>query len=121
MLVIDRSSPAVGEQREHCEQQQDEHQDERERQDERVQVWEGGSRLGGAGRVPQMPPPPSGLAVSPLAVSSVAGSDQALQKPPKLGSAMRARTMNVYRVEPRRLLSEHSVRPSRISTWGRGE
>lgn len=53
MLVIDRSSPAMGEQREHCEQQQDEHQDEGQRQDEWVQIWGGRSRLGGAGRAPQ--------------------------------------------------------------------
>lgn len=42
------------------------------------------------------PSPPTPLPeASPLAVSSDAGSDQALQKPPKLGSAIRARTMKV--------------------------
>ena len=42
------------------------------------------------------PAPPTSLAwASPLAVSSDAGSDQALQKPPKLGSAIRARTVKV--------------------------
>lgn len=36
-----------------------------------------------------------GTGASPLAVSSDAGSDQALQNPLKLGSAMRARTAKV--------------------------
>lgn len=40
-------------------------------------------------------PPPLLAGASPLAVSSDAGSDQALQKPPKLGSAIRARTIKV--------------------------
>jgi hypothetical protein len=41
------------------------------------------------------PPAPRGTRASPLAVSSDAGSDQALQNPLKLGSAMRARTAKV--------------------------
>lgn len=37
-------SPAVGEEGEHGQQQQDEHEDEGERQDERVQVWRARNR-----------------------------------------------------------------------------
>lgn len=113
-------SPAVGEEGEHGQQQQDEHEDEGERQDERVQVWRARNRSGQRVCPKLSPNTPTLLpGASPLAVSSDAGSDQALQKPSKLGSAIRARTMKVYRVPRRRLLSTHSVRPSRISTWPR--
>lgn len=62
-----------------------------------------GSRSGepvsdqGGGFAPYSAPAPSTPlpGASPLAVSSDAGSDQALQKPSKLGSAIRARTMKV--------------------------
>lgn len=39
-------SPAVGEQGEHGQQQQDEHKDEGERQDEGIQVWGAGGKSG---------------------------------------------------------------------------
>ena len=62
-----------------------------------------GSRSGepgicqGSGLAPQSAPvPPTPLlGASPLAVLSDAGSDQELQKPSKLGSAIRARTLKV--------------------------
>lgn len=70
----------------------------------RESVRMSGSRSGEPGVIGQSsglapssaPTPPTPLpGASPLAVSSDAGSDQALQKPSKLGSAIRARTLKV--------------------------
>lgn len=71
----------------------------RMRESVRMRGSKSGGRRGAVSTVgfPTLRPSPSYISAraSPLAVSSDAGSDQALQKPPKLGSAMRARTKKV--------------------------
>lgn len=52
-----RSLPAVGEQGEYGQQQQDEHEDEGQRQDEGVQVWRAGKKSGRWARPTLRPSP----------------------------------------------------------------